>query len=390
MKINDKISVLSTKKRGLRSKLKLNNDVRSFKIPTFTMLVGLPGSGKSNFAEQLKNRNIIHSSDKLRKELYGDENVQKYNSELFVELHRRIKEDLKKGKNVIYDATNLKKKRRIALLEELKKIPCKKVCVCIMTPYEDCLKYNSKRERKAPEDVIKNMYMSWNPPAKEEGFDKIYYKYNFIDDYRTVLERYTISTLFNGECGIDNFNQENSHHALSLGQHCEKAYRYVIDKFSTEENWHSLLCLATLLHEIGKVFTKTKFNSKGIEDGDAHYFQHHCVGAYDSLFYTYGFGNYLAFVFATWLCCWGISHHRHGHHMRGLIGILLLFCILIGYNAVYLSYYFSPSTFIMSPFTYLLVLYIIYSIVDYIRQWNIIKQKRQSSYDSLIETESEF
>ncbi len=62
-------------------------------IPIFTMMVGLPGSGKSTYAEKLsKERSaIICSSDKVREDLYGDENSQSNNDEVFKLLHKRIK-----------------------------------------------------------------------------------------------------------------------------------------------------------------------------------------------------------------------------------------------------------------------------------------------------------
>lgn len=283
IKSGNKISVLSSANRGLRSMLGIREDASNFKNPTITVLVGLPASGKSTIAEKLENKNtVIHSSDKLREELYGDENTQEHNTDLFVELHKRIKEDLRNGKNVIYDATNINKKRRIAFLGELKNIPCKKICICMMTPYELCLKYNSSRERKVPEEVIKRMYMNWNPPSMQEGFDEIHYHYNYGENHETVKYRYRLTTLFEGDCGIDNFPQENSHHTLTLGMHCRQANEYVVEHFPSER----LLHIAALLHDNGKVFTKTKLNAKGEEDGECHYYQHHCVGAYDSLFYT--------------------------------------------------------------------------------------------------------
>lgn len=39
-----------------------------------------------------------------------------------------------------------------------------------------------------------------------------------------------------------------------------------------------------------KPFTKTFINSKGETTNIAHYYQHHCVGAYDSIFYLYPSG----------------------------------------------------------------------------------------------------
>ena len=77
------------------------------KKPILSMLVGLPGSGKSTYSKTQKDF-VIHSSDALREELYGDENCQDNNTDLFAILHSRIKTDLIDGKNVIYDATNIR------------------------------------------------------------------------------------------------------------------------------------------------------------------------------------------------------------------------------------------------------------------------------------------
>ena len=41
-----------------------------------------------------------------------------------------------------------------------------------------------------------------------------------------------------------------------------------------------------MLHDIGKAFTKAFKNSRGEDTDIAHYYEHHHVSAYDSLFYT--------------------------------------------------------------------------------------------------------
>ena len=64
--------------------------------PIFYMMMGLPCSGKSTFAQKLAeeyNANI-HSSDAIREELIGDINNQEHNNEVFHTLHKRIKDDL--------------------------------------------------------------------------------------------------------------------------------------------------------------------------------------------------------------------------------------------------------------------------------------------------------
>lgn len=240
-------------------------------------MVGLPGSGKSTLANEIfvlgHECPTIHSSDKLRKELYGDENNQLNNGDLFVKLHRRIKCDLANGKDVVYDATGISKKRRVAFLNELKNIKCEKHCVAVMTPYQQCLEWNTQRERIVPEEVIKRMYMNWCPPHSHEGFDKIWIKFNVQSKFDVRLVNWLKDSA--------NFNQENSHHKLTLLGHCLRAAEIV----SQNIPYNRRLVIAAFIHDNGKIFTKTRLNSKGVEDGECHYYQHQNVGAYDSMFY---------------------------------------------------------------------------------------------------------
>ena len=77
------------------------------------MLVGIPASGKTTIAKEYeKNGYTWHSSDAIRIE-FDLPQTKEGNIETFNILHKRIQEDLKNGKNVIYDATNMSRKRRI-------------------------------------------------------------------------------------------------------------------------------------------------------------------------------------------------------------------------------------------------------------------------------------
>lgn len=241
--------------------------------PTLTMLVGLPASGKSTYANSLayETQAIICSSDNIRKELFNDENLQDNNREVFKVLHNIIKNYLKMGLNVIYDATNINSKRRRAFLNELRNIPCIKECVIMATPFKECCKRNELRNRVVPYGTILRMYKNWNTPYWFEGWDKISirFKDNFAADN-------SIDAWLNN---YDNYNQENSHHTMTLGKHCRTVGEMLED--------NKLLKYAGLLHDCGKPFTKTFINSKGEDTNIAHYYQHHCIGAYDSLFYSY-------------------------------------------------------------------------------------------------------
>ena len=64
--------------------------------PILCFCVGLPGSGKSYWAEANKEElnAVVHSSDEIREELTGDVNEQSKNELVFSTLHKRVKEDL--------------------------------------------------------------------------------------------------------------------------------------------------------------------------------------------------------------------------------------------------------------------------------------------------------
>lgn len=252
------------------------NDIR------FVMMVGLPCSGKSTYAQKIAKEYDanIHSSDAIREELTGDINNQDHNNEVFQTLHKRIKEDLRNGKSCIYDACNVHYKERMAFLRELKNIPCHKECVLMATPYRWCLERSVKRERKVPEHVIKRMYKSIDVPWYYEGWDEITVEY--ADDSHGLygMPRDWIDSVMS-------FNQENSHHALTLGEHCLKASRW-FNKYAADnhETYHAFVShCAVMLHDCGKPFCKTFTNGKGEVTEQAHYYNHEHTGSYDYLFY---------------------------------------------------------------------------------------------------------
>ena len=247
-------------------------------------LCGLPASGKSTYCEQYKHNKdwVVLSSDKIRAEL-GDVNDQSRNEEVFKILHSIVKNDLRAGKNVCYDATNLSRRRRIYFIQhELRDIPCEKVCVLFATPYEICLKNNANRERKVPEEVIEKMYKSFNIPCKQEGWDEIQivwydYKKDGIEfDYFKDLMQW---------CQI---SHDNPNHSLSIGNHMLSALKYYwVNMCDVSKNLFEnyILSIAVLMHDCGKVFCKQFVDSKCNPSETAHFYNHHNFGSYLSLFY---------------------------------------------------------------------------------------------------------
>lgn len=252
-------------------------------MPKFIMMVGLPGSGKSTWAKEYartsENETVILSSDLIREELFGSRGVDVQTPEnhekVFTTMFRRAKSALAEGKNVVYDATNLKKKNRIHVLRGLQDIQCLKVCQLLILPYEECIRRNRERDDVVPEEVMWKMYTGFQPPHDSEGWD--YVSVEVFYGSNGLRKKYTLNDSFIEI--MESFEQHNSHHQFTLGEHQRRAWSYLhIGKTTDEE-----LCTAALFHDIGKMKTQTTD-----EDGQCHYYNHNCVGAYDIFLLYYG------------------------------------------------------------------------------------------------------
>lgn len=242
--------------------------------PKMILMVGLPASGKSTKAKELAEKYdaAIFSSDALREEMFNDINNQEHNQEVFVELHKRIKDCLRSGKSAVYDACSINYKRRMAFLAELKNIPCEKICVLMAIPYSVCVHRNRDRDRKVPISVVKRMYRNFHIPYWFEGWDDIQVEYGGYAKY--------FGDPINFYHDFKYYNQDNSHHTLTLGEHC----RHV----SLNVGYDMDLVYAGMLHDCGKPHCATHYNKNGELDTDCHYYDHQYVGSYISLFYNYG------------------------------------------------------------------------------------------------------
>jgi predicted kinase len=92
-------------------------------LPKFMMLVGVPGSGKSTWAEKFVFRCdasfTIVSSDAIRKQVTGSVNDQSRNVEVWDVILNQCQGLLANGRNVILDATNTNTEKRRQFVKQL-------------------------------------------------------------------------------------------------------------------------------------------------------------------------------------------------------------------------------------------------------------------------------
>ena len=138
------------------------------------MLVGLPGSGKSTKAEEFRKQGyIVHSSDEIRNELnlHSLDDTQR----VFDILHERILVDMMAGENVVYDSTNLTRKRRMKFLKMIKDFNYEKICYVRLVNMYVCMGFNSQRTgyARVPDEDFEIMNNRFNLPMPDEGWDKV-------------------------------------------------------------------------------------------------------------------------------------------------------------------------------------------------------------------------
>jgi predicted kinase len=153
-------------------------------MPECVMLVGIPCSGKSTYAEKLKtipywsNAVILSTDNYIEKEAQRmgmtynqifDDAIDDATREL--ELQLNMAKD--KGKNLIWDQTNISRKTRRKKLLKLPSFYARGVIYFDIT-LEEALKRNSTREGKfIPESILKRMYHQFEIPTRNEDFDYV-------------------------------------------------------------------------------------------------------------------------------------------------------------------------------------------------------------------------
>ncbi|MBE9042036.1 AAA family ATPase, partial [Oscillatoriales cyanobacterium LEGE 11467] len=150
----------------------------------FNFLIGIPGSGKSTFAQQwieADSSYAIVSTDSIREQLFGDESVQGDWKAIEAEVFAQICTHIANGTSIIYDATNAKRPWRLGFLQPIQqqlethpKIDDRIEWMAwhLDTDIAICKQRNQQRQRIVPDAILDDMATALErfPPMAAEGF----------------------------------------------------------------------------------------------------------------------------------------------------------------------------------------------------------------------------
>jgi len=229
-------------------------------METLYMLIGVPGSGKSTFSKNMTGV-CVTSSDTVRRELFGDLNNQDSASHriVFDTMNNRTKENIE-DICVVYDATNLNRKKRINFRNEVLKGGDVHAVVFI-EPISVLLERNAGREgdEQVPEDKIRQMYGNFNIPKlnldcssyhvqSEHNFFNREVKYNDLLLITNVNDLYVLMTpVYQEEISKVFGPHDTPYHLESIDEHIDMCISNSNDDVSH---------IVSLFHDLGKSFTK--------------------------------------------------------------------------------------------------------------------------------------
>lgn len=146
-----------------------------------TILVGIPASGKTTWAHRNNENAVVLSSDGVRADMGIDEYSPEMNERVFAEFHRQLAEKIRSGRNVILDATNLRREYRFAARTVAREAVIAGFALrerCILFPVGKAFERNRERTERfrVPDEVMKSMWSSYCRSYAEvwnEGFDDV-------------------------------------------------------------------------------------------------------------------------------------------------------------------------------------------------------------------------
>lgn len=137
--------------------------------PWVTMLIGPSGSGKSTYTEVLAEGADVVSLDALRVELTGRRDDFSMNGQVVQAAKERLREGLRAGRDVVWDATNLQGDRRLPIVGLARNYGANVRFVAVVGSAAELRDRNARREHPVPPSVLERQIAKYDVPWGDEA-----------------------------------------------------------------------------------------------------------------------------------------------------------------------------------------------------------------------------
>ncbi len=169
--------------------------------PTFIMLYGFPGAGKSAFARQLcEYVNAAHvQGDRIRHELFEEPRFDRQENAVVTHLMEYMTEEFMRANiSVVYDISAARQSERHALREMARRAKAQPVLIWFQIDPESAFARVSKRDRRKTDDkystpldraTFDNLTRYMQNPNPTEDYIVVSGKHNFQTQKNTVIKK---------------------------------------------------------------------------------------------------------------------------------------------------------------------------------------------------------
>jgi predicted kinase len=142
--------------------------------PRVVLTCGPSGSGKSRWVEQHREGMTVISLDELRREVTGDRADQGENRRVFKLARKRLREQLRAGGDVIWDATSLRRDMRSGVLQTARSYGAHTTLVVLCPALSTIRAGNRHRSFPVPEPVLRRQLEVYQWAEADEAHRTIY------------------------------------------------------------------------------------------------------------------------------------------------------------------------------------------------------------------------
>lgn len=173
----------------------------SFTRPTFIMLYGFPGSGKTFLARQFSEHfNAAHvQGDRIRFELFEEPRFDRQENEIVKHLTEYMTQEfLAAGVSVVYDMSASRLSERRALREMARKAKAEPLLIWLQIDQESAFARVGKRDRRKSDDkyaypidrsIFESKLAQMQNPSQTEDYIVVSGKHNFQTQKSAVLKK---------------------------------------------------------------------------------------------------------------------------------------------------------------------------------------------------------